>query len=119
LEVVAMTTHALAERLGPPSEADIRAFVETATPDVGELTWQFTSRLEYVRPELRGPAYRPGPWDELRPTEEAELRGLLDDAMADLDETIRRLIVERVVAAGLEFARRHPDAGRWIGEVPA
>lgn len=114
-----MTTHAPAERLSPPSETDIRASVEAAAPDVGELTWQFTSRLEYVRPDLRGWAYRPGPWDNLRPTEEAELRELLDDAMADLDEPIRRLIVERVVAAGLEFARRHPDAGRSSGEAPA
>jgi len=38
--------------------------------------------------------------------------------MAELDEPIRRMIVERVVAAGLEFARRHPNAGRWSGEEP-
>ncbi len=113
-----MTTREAPARLDPPSEATIRAFVEAARPDVGELTWQFTSRLDYAAPGLRGPAYHPGPWDNLRPSEAADLAGLLDEAMAELDEPIRRMIVERVVAAGLEFARRHPNAGRWSGEEP-
>lgn len=102
-----------------PTEAEIREILAEAEPDIGELISEFTNLLAYVPPGSRGPAYTPGLWDDLRPSQENRLLDLLDNVYEELKEAIRKMIEDRVVAAALAFAAEFPDAPRAQREAAA
>lgn len=61
-------------------------------------------------------------WDDLRPTQDARLRALVDDIYSKTDALMAEAaerVIEYVVEAGLTFAAEHPDAPRAKRETVA
>ena len=67
--------------------------------------------LVYVPPGERGAGYDGALWDNLRPSEAAELDDLCEGIM-ELGVRFEAMVYEVVVAAARTFAERHPDAPR-------
>jgi len=97
--------------MSAPTEAEIRATLTEANDDIGAVVYEFTRLVHYVPKEKRGPAWTPGVWDDLRPSERDRLDSLLEECYA-IEEPIRQMILDRVTAAALTFAQEFPDAKR-------
>lgn len=104
--------------MGAPTEAEIRAAIDEANPDFGELVYEFTRCVSYADPGTRGFAYEPRLYEDLRPSERERLEALLSEVY-DLEEPVLKMIEDRVVAAVLTFAAEYPDAPRAIREAVA
>ena len=94
-----------------PTEAEIRALLTEANEDIGAVVYDFTRLVHHVPRSERGPAYVPGLWEDLRPSEQERLETLLEECYA-LEEPIRQMVLDRVTAACLAFAHEYPDAKR-------
>jgi hypothetical protein len=96
-------------RVGFAADDGIRTAVyETANP----LTNPFLDTLE---PEgtVDGPASSPSAlWTDLRTSEAVCLRDMTEKVASSLIERIEAMIVDELVAVGVEFAQRYPDAPR-------
>ncbi len=112
-----------------PTEAEIREAIAVSAarvlpldrPEIGEWVSAMTDPLTYYAPEEDvDPSAPRGLWDNLRPTEAEDLRALVEGIyhQADaIEQEVKARIAELVVAAALEFARRHPDAPRRAREA--
>jgi hypothetical protein len=113
-----------------PTEGEIRAAVQEAIDrsdiDIGAWTYQILQPLGYIPPEDRGPGWERNAdlqlWDDLRPSQDAVLEGLIESVHREVQpieaEVIDR-IREAVVRAALAFAAQYPDAPRAERKVAA
>jgi hypothetical protein len=53
-----------------------------------------------------------GVWRDLRPSEDERLTEILDEHTRPATEQARRVIIDAIVAAGVEFQREHPETPR-------
>ena len=110
-----------------PTEEDIRVAIEgaeqryasdCAAASLREATQKVVDVLDdtgFDGVEDRsqpGSHSRIGLWEDLRPSQKARLRELLRAAQERANARAWTVIVDEIVAAGLEFGREFPDAPR-------
>lgn len=106
----------------PPSEEDVRAIEAAYRARYSESAEHLDTAVDYSFAVID---YRISPdedehplgayvWTNLRPTEAARLRELVEEGRQRALERAREAITAEIVAAAMQFASEFPDAPRAI-----